>query len=244
MRRAFVKEIEEVPYPQEHVEHLKRFGPLMIEAMERDGLPIESGSISVGRVDDVIDVALFFFHWVAENNEVIENLNMVLNDLRGLSTDYALLNGSPKTRYYLLVRTYFNEFYRFREIYSQVVKAAAERGYIERDEVPMARKAFHDAFKGTIELRNSLVHGSPTWKGQKHFDLNLVADAWDRGFALKDIETGEIWDISDVLKDICNHTADGLRDEGNRMSALLKNLVRIVIDIVARSNHSVNTDAA
>jgi len=235
MRRAFVKEIEDIPYPQDHLEDLKRLVPLVIETMERDGLPIESGSFNIGRVDESLDVALFFFRWVAENNKLIENLNMVLSDMRALPTDYVLLNGSPKTRYYLLVRTYFNEFYRFRDIHSQIVKAAADRGYIERDEVPLARKAFHDAFEGTIALRNNLVHGSPTWKGQKHFDLNLVGGALELGFALKDIETGEIWKISDVLKDVCNHTADGLRDEGNRMSSLLKNLVRIYADLVTKS---------
>lgn len=233
MRREFLKEIEDVPYPAEHLEDLKRFVPMMIEAVERDGLPIESGQINVGNVDVRLDVALFFFRWVAENNEIIENLNMVLNDMRALPTDYVLLKGSPKTRFYLLVRTYFYEFYRFREIHNQIVKVAADRGYVNRDEVPLARKAFHDAFEGTIELRNNLVHGTPLWKGQRHFDLSLVASAWERDLELKDKETGETWEIGDVLKDICNHTADGLRDEGNRMSSLLKKLIEIYVSIVA-----------
>lgn len=233
MPLRLVKEIEDVPYPQEHLENLKRFGPMMIEAMERDGLPIESGQINVGKVDERLDAALFFFRWVSENNEIIENLNVVLNDMRALPTDYVLLKGSPKTRFYLLVRTYFYEFYRFREIHHQIVKAAADRGYVRRDEVPLMRKAFHEAFEGTIELRNNLVHGTPLWKGQRHFDLNLVGGAWEQDLALKDKETGEIWEIGDVLKDICNHTADALRNEGNLMSALLKRLVQIYVGIVA-----------
>lgn len=234
MRQEFLKEIEDVPYPAEHLEDLKRFGPMMIEAMERDGLPIESGQINVGKVDRHLDVALFFFRWVAENNKIIENLNMVLNDMRALPTDYVLLKGSPKTRFYLLVRTYFYEFYRFREIHNQIVKIAAGRGYVNRDEVPLARKAFHDAFEGAIELRNGLVHGTPLWKGQRHFDLNLVASAWERDLVLQNKETGEIWEIGGVLKDICNYTADGLRDEGNRMSSLLKKLIEIYVGIVAK----------
>jgi hypothetical protein len=234
MRRTLIQEIGEIPYPQEHVEDLKRISPLMIESMERDGLPIESGAIKLGHLDKELDVALFLFRWVAENNSVIENLNLVLNDLRDLPTDYVLLKGSPKTRYYLLVRTYFNEFYRFREIHSRTVKAAADRGYISTSELPSARKAFHEAFEGTIALRNILVHGSPTWKGKQHFDLNLLVGAWEKGFALKSLETGEIWEIRDVLKEICADTADELREEGNRMSSLLNSLLRMYVDLVAK----------
>jgi len=234
MPHEFFKEIPEVSYPDEHLEDLKRAGPLMIAAMERDGLPIESGSINLGKVDQTLDVALFFFYWISNVNQIIENLNFVLADMRMLPTNYALLKGSPKTRYYLLVRMYFYEFYRFREIHNQIVKVAANRGYIERDEVPGVRNAFHNAFENTIELRNNLVHGSPVWKGKRHFDLNLVASAWERGLALQDRETGEIWDIGTVLQDICQHTGDSLRNEGIRMSKLLHDFVRIYVDIIAK----------
>lgn len=238
MHRNLPQEIEEVPYPKEHLEELKRLGPLLIAGIERDGLPIESGTINVEKVDDDLDLALFFFYWIADTNQIIENLNLVLADLRALPSNYVILKGSPKTRYYLLVRTYYYEFYRFRETHHRIVRIAANRGYIEHDNVPAARNAFHEAFETTISLRNSLVHGSPVWKGKKHFDLNLVGSAWKRGHALQDLETGEVWDIGTVLEDICNHTADILRDEGNRMSTLLQTLVRVYVDFTAKVNIS------
>lgn len=234
MRRTYHKEIAEIPYPEEHLEDLKRAGPLMVEATERDGLPIETGTINLGKVDDDLDLALFFFYWIADCNQVIEHLNMVLADMRALPTRYVLLDGPPKARFYLLVRTFFYEFYRFREIHHQVVKAASARGYIGRKEVPNIRKVFHDAFATAIELRNVLVHGSPIWKGQQHFDLTLVGSAWERGMVLQDSKTGEIWDIGEVLNDICNSTANDLAEEGNRMSLSLKHLVHIYVDIVSK----------
>lgn len=233
MSRDFLKEVEEVSYPTEHLGNLARAMPLIMTAIERDGLPIESGLIDLGAVDEDLDVALFFFYWISETNQIIQNLNAVLTDMRMLPTNYVVLRGSPKTRYHLLVRMYFYEFYRFREIHHQVVKAAALRGFIERDEVEGARNAFHKAFEGTIELRNNLVHGSPIWKGKRHFDLNLLDHAWNNGLALKNLETGEIWQIGTVLQDICQHTADTLRDEGNRMSELLQGLVRIYVDLAS-----------
>lgn len=228
------KEIGEVPFPSEHLDDLRRAGPLMISAMERDGLPIDTGSINIGEVDQELDHALFFFYWIADNNQVIENLNLVLADMRSLPTKHLLLSGSPRARYYLLVRTFFYEFYRFREIHHQIVKVAASRGYVDKRDVSSIRKTFHDAFETTIKLRNTLVHGSLVWKGKNHFDLNLVGDAWERGQALQDSKTGDIWDIGDVLEDICTSTADTLANEGNRMSFLLQNLVRIYVDVVSK----------
>ncbi|MCS4307811.1 putative nucleotidyltransferase [Rheinheimera pacifica] len=228
------KEIEDIPYPQKHMEDLKRLNPLMISSMERDGPPIESGSINVGYLDKNLDVALFLFRWVVENNEVIENLNLVLNDFKTLPTNYVLLTGSPKTRYYLLVRTYFNEFYRFREIHNRTVKAAASRGYIESSNVAFVRKAFHEAFESAIDLRNNLVHCSTFWKGKKHFDLNLIVAARELGFGIKSIESGEMWEVREVLEDICSDTVNMMRDEAIRMSSLLKRILQDYVDIVAK----------
>jgi hypothetical protein len=234
MPRGFLKEVAEVSYPEEHLEDLKRAEPLILAALKRDGLPIESGLINMRKIDNKLDIAMFFLRWIGQVNGIIENLNAILTDMRDLPTNYIFLRGSPKTRFYLLVRTYFYEFYRFRETYNQVVKAAAERGYMERNEVAGVRQVFHDAFAQAIELRNNLVHGTPIWQGQRHFDLTLLAMAQDSGFALHHRETGEIWNFGAVLKDICPHTADILRDEGNRMSKVIQALVRVYVDLAAK----------
>lgn len=236
MPQGFLKEVAKVSYPEEHLEDLKRAIPLILAAIERDGLPIEGGLIDIGKIDGGLDVAMFFLRWIEQVNEIIENLNAVLTDMRDLPTNYIFLKGSPKTRFYLLVRTYFYEFYRFRETYNQVVKAAAERGYIERNEVAGVRQALHDAFEEAIELRNNLVHGIPIWKGQRHFDLTLLATAQNSGFALRHRETGETWGFGDVLQDICPNTADILGDEGNRMSKVLQALVRAFVNLAAKSS--------
>jgi hypothetical protein len=228
------KEIEEITYPPEHRASLERLTPLLIQAIERDGPPIESGQINLGNINDEFKLPLFFFYWIAESNEVIDNLNLVLSDLRNLPTGYVLLSGSPRKRYYLLVRLYFYEFYRFREIFNRVVRGLQGGGYIKRAQVPKIRNIFNEAFEHTIEVRNNLVHGSPLWKGQKHFNLMLVGGARELGFALGRKETGRLWDISEVLKDLCDPTADVMRDEGNRMSMALQNTVRLFVKLTSK----------
>lgn len=225
MRKNVHKEIEEIPYPQGYVKDLNRLIPILITSMERNGIPIESGLISLGKLDERLRVALFFFHWISDINEIIENLNTVLTDLRDLPIKHTLLKGSPRARYYLLVRTYYNEFYRFRETHHQVVKVATNCGYIKRDDGLLIRKAFHNAFEPTIKIRNNLVHGSPIWTGKTHFDLALVDGAREMGFMLKNRKTRKAWDIGNVLQNLCQHTVTTLHNEGNRLSYFFKKLV-------------------
>jgi hypothetical protein len=189
MAPHFPRDIEEVPYPEEHLEDITRSIPLFVAAMKCDGLPDESGLINIGKVDEELDVALFLVRWIGEVNEIIENLNIVLIDMRELPCKYIFLKGSPKTRFYLLIRTYFYEFYRFRESFGRIMKAAANRCYIRLHEVPVAREAFYKVFENTIRMRNNLVHGTVFWKGRKHFDLSLLSSAREKGFGLKHAET-------------------------------------------------------
>ncbi len=227
--------IPEIRYPIEHLEALKRLNPLLIEALKRDGPPIESGEINLGRIDKDLRLPLFFFSWTVEINTVIDNLNIVLTDLRELPEKYEDVPGSPRKRFYLLVRMYFYEFYRFREIFNEAMKGLLRGGYISKSWVHEFRKTFDGAFEPTMEVRHTLVHRSPTWKGEKHFNLLLVGMAFERGIAPKSKQTGRIWALSDVLKDICEPMADTMRDEGMRMSNTLQTVVDEFVKITSGS---------
>ena len=218
--------IQQIEFPPEHLDALKRITPLVIAGMERDGLPIESGVINIGRLDPELDLAYFFFGWISECNSVIENLNLTLKDLHSLPILYRALGGSPWSRYELLVRVYFHEFYRFRELLNAVLSASVKRGYITKNDQVLARDAFHSAIEGTIELRNSLVHGHPTWHGQEHFDLNLVSMAHVRGYRLVHKGTSEELNIEVALRGACSKSATALKTEGCKVVELMNAFVR------------------
>lgn len=92
-----------------------------------------------------------------------------------------------------------------------VIKAIQRRGLLRKNQAEEIRKAFHKCFEDTIGIRNGFVHdGSPTWKGEKHFNLLLSNKL----------------PIDSALNDACNHYADILRDEGLRMSRLLQRIVK------------------
>jgi len=233
-----LNEIEEIPYPTEYLDALKGLAPSLIESIERTGLSefINSGTVKLQGADKSLCLPLFFFYWIVELNEIIGNLNLVLADLRILPRNYASLAGSPKDRFYLLVRTFFYEFQRFREIMNIVIKALQRRGVVKKEEVGKIREAFHKCFEETFEMRNKFVHdGSPTWKGEKHFKLFLSNVIPNFGFPLKDEEQANKLSLDSALNDICNHYADVLRHEGLRMSRLLQQIVKGAVHFMSKS---------
>lgn len=238
MINNYQKDIEEIPYPEEFRDSLQRITPLLIESMERDGLPIESGIIRLLKVDEQMKLPLLFFDWIADSNEVVDNLNIVLSDLQKLPKQYTLLPGPPRIRFYLLIRTYFYEFYRFKEIFNKAIKGFQRGGYIEKTETLNIRDVFYKTFEHTLELRNIFVHGNPIWKGKRHFDLALIGEAYDLGGEIRDKQTGEVRDIASVLKDNCEHMADILKDEGNRMSLALQEAVKYLLEIASKASQT------
>lgn len=229
------REIQEVEFPDQFVPMLHEVSTLCVESIHRDGPPIESGQFDLGEVSEPVGTALFFLNWVSGTNQIIKNLNIVITDMRSLPFMFRALPGMPHDRFYLLVLTYFHEFYRFRELHGRITKAAGLRGYIRGDYVKTARQEFHEAFRPTIELRNSLVHGSPIWSGKRHFDLQYLGGSWELGRELRDKETGQVWEMRDVLQEICQHTASALREEGDRMSLVMNALIKEYVSIAVNA---------
>lgn len=224
--------IPQIPYPKKHLANLKRMTPLIIAGMERDGLPIGTGEIDLGKLDAKLDVAYFFFMWISETNEVIDHLNLVLRDLRALPRNFALLGGSPWTRYELLVRTFFHEFYRFREVLSTVLSAVAKRGHITKEELALARDAFHRAIEDTIELRNGLVHQDVRWKGKGHFELNFASMLHAQGMTALHKRTGKAMTPELALSRVCGPTSNVLLREGKRAARLSRAFIRDTLAIM------------
>jgi hypothetical protein len=225
--------IPEVQYPSEHLDDLKRMIPIAVDSVARDGLPLKSGSIDLGELDSNLDVAHFYLTWVTECNTVIDYLNLALHDLRALPQTFSLLGGSPWSRYALLVRLFFHEFYRLREIFSVVTSACVKRGYITKEERLQAREAFHAAIDEAVELRNSVVHGATNWTGREHFDLSLVSYAHDTGNRLVQQETGEELSVEAALEKLCAVKAGVLQQEGEKVVELMNLFIRGVVSVTA-----------
>jgi len=233
MPRSVPASVSEISFPEEYLPALKQAPDLILESYKQHGPPIESGIVSIENDDPSFKMAMFLFHWVSETNDIIDNLNLILSDLRDLPNDHVIIKGSPAKRFYLLLRTFFHEFYRFRETFNNFVKVAANCGHLNSEDVKPLRESFHNAFDGAINIRNTLVHDSPVWKGHDHFELSLFASAWELDMQMVWRETGETRDISYALSRICPKTADELQGEAIRVSKL----TTLVIHTIATAAH-------
>ena len=227
-------QIPEISYPLEYMEDLMRLTPLITETIKRDGLPIKSGEINLGKLDLRLEIAHFYLSWISECNEVIGNLNLTLADLRALPERLHILGGLPWSRYKLLVRTFFHEFYRLREIFNTALSISVKRGFMTKSEQQLARNAFHDVIQEAIDLRNSLVHGRVSWSGEEHIELHLLSFARASGHRLVHRETGNEVSLERKLQQTCMKMVAVLQPEGVKVSTIMSAFVRESVHLTSK----------
>lgn len=203
---------------------LATFVDKMHESIERDGAPIHN-RISLGKLNEEERLTYIIIWWCSEINEIIDNLNIVLEDMRTLSETHYAFKGSPQVRFYLLVRTFFYECYRVREVFSQVLHALRLNKKMSKAGVSLIRKEFHEKFSGVINIRNHLVHGFADWKGKESLDLMLVSVGLEIGKAFRDVQTQKIIGIQDALRNIGAAYLPHLHVEGERVRELMQLLI-------------------
>ncbi|WP_027854976.1 hypothetical protein [Marinobacterium litorale] len=207
-------EIPNVEFPISYMPILKTFSSKIVEAVERDGPPIETGAIDIGGLNENEKLVYLFFFWINSTNSSIDNMNIVLADLSQLGENYLAFRGPPRVRFYLLIKTFFNEVYRLRDILNQFLSGLNKLGKIEKAEIKGAREAFSVIFDASVDIRNSMVHGHPGWSGKGHFDMNFVLGSAEIGVAFKDKKTGKVWKIQDVLKENVEVFLKAMIEEG------------------------------
>jgi hypothetical protein len=229
-------EIERIP----NLEYPKAFLPILksniqnkiINAIKRNGVDKESGNIPMDELEKHELIPYWIFLWMAKNWEVIDNLNMILCDLEILGNSISSFKGSPRKRFYLLVRTFFNEFYRFKDIYSIFLKKLKNHGLLDKKTVNEVKIDFIDEFNIFMSIRNRLVHQCINWGGEPNFDLNLIGGAKELGYLTLDEKSGKILELQDILKDITDIYIDILEQEGRKMRNIIQSLLNTWADIL------------
>ena len=147
---VYKDETERIP----KLEYPKTFLPILksniqnkiINGIKRNGVDKESGNIPMQELEKHELIPYWIFLWMADNWEVIDNLNMILCDLEILGNSMTSFKGSPRKRFYLLVRTFFNEFYRFKDIYSIFLKKLKDHGLLDKKTVNEVKDMFIEEF--------------------------------------------------------------------------------------------------
>jgi len=215
--------IPEIIFPKVLEADLYEFPALWAKSTSKED--IDSGQFNLGQLNPRQSNTFFFLRWVVETNEIIKCLNLVLLDLRSLPQMFSTLGGAPWLRYQILVRNFYSEFYRLREIFNTCVAKASKRGLVEKREVEPLRSYFNELFEGMFKLRNALIHASVQWSGPTHNMLALNNAANRMGMALGDIKTGKPIEVEKLLEEICGSAAKPLLEESQLASSVLEKVI-------------------
>ena len=144
--------IPKIENPKEVVESMKKFSPYFKKAAEgkKKGLRFGDGEIKIGELPRNILLSLQLFLWICRTNEMIENLNLILHDLELLRRKPHDLTGSQRVRYFLLLRIFFYEFFRVKEISNFYLKRLKKLGVMEHEDFSKIKSHIYELFEETL----------------------------------------------------------------------------------------------
>ncbi|EIV1855642.1 hypothetical protein ACWOGY_004242 [Vibrio vulnificus] len=141
------------------------------------------------------------FTWVTNTNEILSGLNIVIYEIDNFPSNYhSHRYGSIVSRFELLVRMFFHEFYRLREINAIILSALVRQEVIDKTISNQVKQTFHDAFEQVIKIRNKMVHDKIEWESKDHQILAMYDLMTDAGFEMKYLDSGKSLDIGSVLE--------------------------------------------
>jgi hypothetical protein len=169
-------EIPQINYPKEVTTELKKLGDYLTESIQNNYESIvANGKIPLPELPFYLKWRLVFFLWIAETNEIINNLNLILSDLHDFTNIPTRFSGNPRERIYFFMRMFFYEFSRIKDVFARFTKALRHSNIIQKDTVKFLREEFNQIFQEGIVLRNKMVHERFSLPGKENLDLIVVS---------------------------------------------------------------------
>jgi len=228
-----------IELPKELVEPVARILEIGKEEARNRNWDFKSGAFPLPNLPK--SLSMYFNVWILLNsvNDIIENINLVLNDLKIMRDDPILLDqeifGDIVLRYKLLVRTYFYEFYRFKECYNSFLTCCRNQGACDAKQVKELRSLFYEMFKENIQVRRQMVHYTYLWSGEKHGRLLTSSFAESTGGIVLDNKTFYLIDKCGVLSELTDNAIKLFFYEGSR----IKNFFSESIDFFAKGVYQI-----
>ena len=222
--------------PTEIQKVLVSIGKLLTEEMasNRDW-DYKSGNFPIPNLPKPLSIYFDIWLWINDINEIIENINLVLDDLKILRDNPKLfqesLNGNPIVRYKLLTRTFFYEFFRFKECFNEFLARLGKAGLLNSQVVKGIRSEFYKQFEKAIKVRNTMIHSRYPWPGERHLRLFVASSAESMGGALVDKETGAVVETIKVLSELAGEAIQTFLLEGLRIKSGLISVMKSVSKI-------------
>lgn len=204
MEQESLKLIEEIPIPESLKQELIKIQPTMIATFEKNAeWDFTSGYMPRPKLDCISDIYWETFLFITEINEVIENLNLVIADLSFLSKHseiYRQIRGRLSKKYSLMVRAFFYELFRTKEIFNRYLQYLKKARLLRKTDIKGYRDEFIKLFEAFIKIRNRMVHHTFALPGEEYQKLWMAEFALENHMAFASQKTGAIITTADALE--------------------------------------------
>jgi hypothetical protein len=223
--------------PEELGKALVPIGKLLTEEMAlNQDWDYKTGNLPMPELPRPLNIYFDIWALINDINEIIDNMNLVLGDLKILRDDpkyfQKYLSGDPIVRYKLLARTYFYEFFRLKECFNDFLARLRKTGLLNSQDVKEIKSDFYKEFETAIKVRNTMIHNRYLWPGEGHLKLFVTLSAESIGGALVDKETGAIFDKIKMLSDLSGEAIQAFLLEGLTVKRCFSNMIKSTTKIV------------
>jgi hypothetical protein len=195
MERTHFPAVERIPYPEcvrPYLEHLDRradaLRPEDVDHILATGCFPPGGPPTPGALRrEQLLVAL-----VELLNDVIDSLNVLIADTEDLPNLVPQLRGRPSKRLELLVRGFYGEFFRGREVFVRVLGYLRREGYITREIATGLTSEIDKHFQDIYKMRHAFAHGDAGLPG-KPYQLLRAAESTKDPFWYR--EDGVVYEL-------------------------------------------------
>ncbi|MDY6791738.1 MAG: hypothetical protein SWH54_10785 [Thermodesulfobacteriota bacterium] len=213
---------------------------LMTEEMaSKPDWDYKTGNLPTPNFPRPLNIYFDIWAFLMDSNEIIANLNLVLSDLKMLQEDPVFfqkqVSGDPVLRYKLLARTYFYEFFRFKECFTFFLARLRKINCINSKHAKEIKSLFYFVFEPALNIRNTMIHNRFLWAGEGHQRLCVTLSAESVGGTVIDKKTGAIYDKTKILSDIADDTIQMFLDEGVSVKSYFEDIVESITEMVHKS---------
>lgn len=219
------EQIPDIEYPEAfkpELSSLNSFFPASVEFNDEDH------SISFKKtLTREQRIASSYLRIVSEVSDIVENLNIVVEDLRTLARIPPFSPSEAERRYILLTKVFFYELLRIRDGLGRFLKRLENYGIVTKEQRRDSRKLLEEQFEEHYLIRNVFLHGHSMPRSKEEYDLFLMAMFHETGYKpeLRPKDGSPTETYPETFRKLAVKRADALRKIGGDVIRFLQTLV-------------------
>jgi len=192
-------------------------------------------------------VSMSYLSFVADVEDVMENLELVLVDMLSLSNHPPVRASEGDRRYFLLTKLFFYELLRVRDAFQRFIKRLEQDGLMSKEDRRSTRQLIEEQLSEHYLVRNVYLHGHTLPRSDKELDLLLLRMTSEAGYEerLVPLNGGAPVEYPKTLQALAAKRRDALQEVAADMVGFFQNIINTAAEWTShhRFSASAPTDA-